>query len=43
VVKQALRENRSIIDVVRERGLLTEEQIREVFDPYKMTEPNLGD
>jgi len=41
VVKQALRENRSIIDIVRERGLLTEEQIREVFDPYKMTEPNL--
>jgi aspartate ammonia-lyase len=28
---------------VRERNLLTEEQIREVFDPYKMTEPNLGD
>ncbi|GBC92445.1 Aspartate ammonia-lyase [bacterium HR15] len=41
VVKQALRENRSIVDVVRERGLLTEEQIRAVFDPYKMTEPNL--
>ncbi len=41
VFKQALRENRSIIDVVRERGLLTEEQIRELFDPYKMTEPNL--
>jgi hypothetical protein len=42
VVKQALREGRSIIDIVRERNLLTEEQIREVFDPYKMTEPNLG-
>lgn len=41
VVKQALRENRSIIDVVRERKLLTEEQIREVFDPYKMTEPGI--
>lgn len=41
VVKQALREHRSVIDVVRERGLLSEEQIREVFDPYKMTEPNL--
>jgi aspartate ammonia-lyase len=43
VFKQALREGRSIIDIVRERNLLTEEQIREVFDPYKMTEPNLGD
>jgi len=43
VVKQALRENRSIIDVVRERGLLTEEQIAQLLDPYKMTEPNLGD
>ncbi|MDW8051643.1 MAG: aspartate ammonia-lyase, partial [Armatimonadota bacterium] len=41
VVKQALRENRSIIDVVRERKLLTEEQIKEVFDPYKMTEPGI--
>jgi aspartate ammonia-lyase len=29
VVKQALREGRSIIDIVRERNLLTEEQIRE--------------
>lgn len=43
VVKQALREGRSVIDIVRERNLLTEEQIREVFDPHKMTEPNLGD
>ncbi len=41
VVKQALREGRSIIDIVRERNLLTEEQIREVFDPYKMTEPGV--
>jgi len=41
VVKQALREGRSIIDVVRERNLLTEEQIKEVFDPYKMTEPGI--
>jgi aspartate ammonia-lyase len=43
VVKQALRENRSIIDVVRERRLLTEEQIAQLLNPYKMTEPNLGD
>lgn len=41
VVKQSLREQRSIIDVVRERGLLTEEQIKEVFDPIKMTEPGI--
>jgi aspartate ammonia-lyase len=41
VVKQALREGRSVIDIVRERNLLTEEQIREVFDPYKMTEPGV--
>ncbi|MER3403311.1 MAG: aspartate ammonia-lyase [Armatimonadota bacterium] len=41
VVKQALRENRSVIDIVRERQLLTEEQIQEVFDPYKMTEPGI--
>jgi aspartate ammonia-lyase len=41
VVKQALREGRSVIDVVRERNLLTEEQIKEVFDPFKMTEPGI--
>lgn len=41
VVKQALREGRSVIDIVRERNLLTEEQIREVFDPFTMTEPGI--
>jgi aspartate ammonia-lyase len=41
VVKQSLREGRSVIDIVRERNLLTEEQIKEVFDPFKMIEPGI--
>jgi aspartate ammonia-lyase len=41
VVKQSLRENRSIIEVVRERNLLNEDQIQQVFDPVKMTEPGI--
>lgn len=41
VVKISLKEQRSIIDVTRDMGLLTEEQIKEVFDPIKMTEPGI--
>ncbi len=41
VVKQALKEHKSVVDVVRERNLLTEEEIKQIFDPYKMTEPGI--
>jgi len=41
VVKQALAEGKTIVEVVRERNLLTEEQIKEVFDPVVMTEPGI--
>jgi len=37
IVKQALRENRSIIDVVRERGILSEEELRKVFSRANLT------
>jgi aspartate ammonia-lyase len=37
VAKRASRENRSILDVVREMGILTEEESRRVFDIEKMT------
>jgi len=30
-----------VIDIVRERTLLTEEQIKEVFDPFQMIEPRI--
>jgi aspartate ammonia-lyase len=41
VVKRALREQKTIIDVVREEKLLTEEQIAQILDPVKLTEPGL--
>ncbi|MBI2903200.1 MAG: aspartate ammonia-lyase [Candidatus Methylomirabilis oxyfera] len=41
VVKRALREKKTIIDVVREEKLLTEEQIAQILDPIKLTEPGL--
>ncbi len=41
VVKRALREQKTIIDVVREEKLLTEEQIVQILDPVKLTEPGL--
>ncbi|HVP10011.1 MAG TPA: lyase family protein, partial [Phycisphaerae bacterium] len=34
---EALRTGRGIVELVREKGLLTEEQIAEVLDPAKMT------
>ncbi|CAN5366668.1 aspartate ammonia-lyase [soil metagenome] len=41
VVKQAVAEEKTIIQVVRERKLLTEAQIKSVMDPIKMTEPGI--
>ena len=41
VVKRALREQKTIIDVVREEKLLTETQIAQILDPVKLTEPGL--
>jgi aspartate ammonia-lyase len=41
VVKRALREQKTIIDVVRDEKLLTEDQIAQVLDPIKLTEPGL--
>jgi len=41
VVKRALREQKTIIDVVRDEKLLTEDQIAQILDPIKLTEPGL--
>jgi len=41
VVKRALREQKTIIDVVRAEKLLTEDQIAQILDPIKLTEPGL--
>ena len=41
VVKEAQRSGRTIAEVVREKGLMTEEEIAEFFDPHGMTEPGI--
>jgi aspartate ammonia-lyase len=41
VVKRALREHKTIIEIVREDKLLTEDQIAQILDPIKLTEPGL--
>jgi aspartate ammonia-lyase len=30
-----------VVEIVQEKGLLTEEQIKEILDPSKMTEPGI--
>jgi len=37
LAREAYETNRGILEIVRERKLLTEEQIREVLDPEKLT------
>jgi len=39
VAKESVATGRSIIEIVREKKLLTEDQIREILDPARMTEP----
>jgi aspartate ammonia-lyase len=39
VAKESVATGRSIIEIVREKKLLSEEQIREILDPARMTEP----
>ncbi|MBZ0169242.1 aspartate ammonia-lyase [Candidatus Methylomirabilis lanthanidiphila] len=41
VVKRAVRERKTIIEVVRDEKLLTEAQIAQILDPVKLTEPGL--
>ncbi|MCW5942421.1 MAG: aspartate ammonia-lyase [Fimbriimonadaceae bacterium] len=41
VVKAALREEKTIPEVVREKGLLDEETLRKVLDPAGLTEPGI--
>ncbi len=41
VVKEALATGKTIPQVVKEKGLLTEEEIRKALDPRAMTEPGI--
>ena len=41
VAKEAARSGKSIPQVIREKKILSEEEIRRVMDPFKMTEPGI--
>jgi len=39
IVKESVATGRSIIDLAREKKLLSEKEIEEILDPVRMTEP----
>ena len=39
IAKESVKTGKSIIDIARERGELTEAQIKEILDPARMTDP----
>jgi aspartate ammonia-lyase len=39
IVKESVATGKTIIDIARARGYLSEEQIKEILDPARMTEP----
>jgi aspartate ammonia-lyase len=41
VCKEAAKSHKTIIQVIREKKILTEDQIKKVMDPVKMTEPGI--
>jgi aspartate ammonia-lyase len=41
LVKESVAKKRSIVDIAREKKLLSEEQIAEILDPKNMTEPHV--
>src|SRR5215467_15949954 len=41
IVKESVATGRSIIDIAREKKLLTEQEIAEILDPVNMTEPQI--
>jgi aspartate ammonia-lyase len=41
LVKESVASGRSIVEIAREKKLLSEEQIAEILDPKNMTEPHL--
>lgn len=42
LVKDALKSGRPVKEICLERGLLTQEQIDEILDPYQMTTPGIA-
>ncbi len=40
VAKEALKTGKSVADITREKGYLSEEEFKKVFDPMRLTEPS---
>jgi aspartate ammonia-lyase len=40
LAKEALQENKGILELIREKKLLTEDQIKKLLDPASLTKPN---
>ena len=41
VAKEALASNKTIVQVIREKKILNEAEIKKIMDPFKMTEPGI--
>lgn len=41
VAKEALKSGKTIVQVIRDKKILSEDQIRSILDPVKMTEPGI--
>lgn len=41
IARQSLSEGKTLIEVVLDKGLLTEKEVRKILNPKKLTEPNL--
>jgi len=41
VAKEALASKKTVIQVIREKKILSEDQIKKIMDPFKMTEPGI--
>ncbi len=41
VAKEALASKKTIIQVIRDKKILSEDQIKKIMDPFKMTEPGI--
>lgn len=42
LVKEAMKTGRTVKDLIRERRLLTEEELTEILDPFQMTSPGIA-
>jgi aspartate ammonia-lyase len=41
ICKEAVKSGRTIVQVIRDKKVLTEDEIRRILDPVKMTEPGI--